>query len=303
MRIRSLFATGLAVVVVGVLVGIGAALLSTAGADRHPNAPSPDAASTAQPSASASKTAQPNATSSAKPATPTPTPEFADYVAIGDSYAAGMGGGNETGRCRRSPQSYPKVLAQTEDIRLTRTAACSGATTADVQRDQLDALSTEDDLVTLTIGGNDLDVAGLANTCAKGVTRSCQADFQESLTLLNVLPDRLAATYAKVVQAAPHARIVITGYPLLFVIPPTDNPEFSTFAVVNAATASMNQQIRDAVGKLKKNGANVAYAPISFAGHEFGTKEPWITTSGPDIFHPNAAGYRAMAKAIERVLD
>ncbi|HEY5224749.1 MAG TPA: SGNH/GDSL hydrolase family protein [Microbacteriaceae bacterium] len=301
MRIRSLFTIGLLVVVVGVLIGIGAAILSTAGTNRHPGSSSTDAAdaaSTARPTASAPKTAQPSAT----PATPTPTPAFADYVAIGDSYAAGMGGGSETGRCRRSPQSYPKVLAETQNIRLTRTVACSGATTADVQRDQLDALSAQDDLVTLTIGGNDLDVAGLAEACANGVTRSCQAKFQNSLTLLNVLPDRLAATYSKVVQAAPHARVVITGYPLLFEIPPTDSPEFSTFAVVNAATASMNQLIKAAVDKLKKNGANVAYAAVSFSGHEVCSKDPWITTSGPDVYHPNAAGYRAMAKAVARVL-
>ncbi|TAM70668.1 MAG: SGNH/GDSL hydrolase family protein [Microbacteriaceae bacterium] len=298
MRIRSLFTVGLAVVVVGVLIGVGAAVLSTAGAGHHPRTSSADAASTARPTASAPRTAQPSAT----PATPTPTPVFADYVAIGDSYAAGMGGGSETGRCRRSPHSYPKVLAETEDIRLTRTAACSGATTADVQRDQLEALSAKDDLVTLTIGGNDLDVAGLADACTKGVTRSCEAEFRNSLTLLNVLPDRLAATYSRVVQAAPHARVVITGYPLLFEIPPTDSPEFSTFAVVNAATASMNQLIKDAVDKQKKKGANVAYAAVSFAGHEIGSKDPWINASGRDAYHPNAAGYRAMAKAVERAL-
>ncbi|MEO8907465.1 MAG: SGNH/GDSL hydrolase family protein [Microbacteriaceae bacterium] len=309
MHTRSIFTIGLAVLVVGVLVGLGAAVLSMNGPNAHPGSASSSAASaapsnpTSTPRADATPS-KPGAANGVKPtASAGPTPVYSDYIALGDSYAAGMGGGSETGRCRRSPNSYPRLIGASSSVQLERTVACSGATTADVQRDQLAALGSRVGLVTLTVGGNDLDVATLADACARGLTRSCQTEFRTSLTLLNVLPDRLAATYGSVVKAAPTARVVVTGYPILFAIPQTDSPEFSTIAVVNAATASMNQLIETAVAKKKKSGANISYVPISFAGHEIGTKDPWITTSGPDIYHPNAAGYQAMAKAVARALQ
>jgi lysophospholipase L1-like esterase len=291
-RTRTILTIATAVFVVGVLAGISAAVLSVTYGGANPGS----SASAPAPNATAPKTQAPK--EGAPTTSAVPTPIYTDYVALGDSYSAGMGGGDETGKCRRSPNSYPRLLDENDRVVLTRTVACSGATTADVQRNQLSALSGQVNLVTLTVGGNDLDVATLADACARGVTQPCQTEFRNSLTLLDVLPDRLAATYGSVVKAAPDARVVVTGYPMLFAIPQTDSPEFSTIAVVNAATASMNQLIRKAVQKKRKSGADISYVGVSFAGHEIGSKQPWITTSGPDVYHPNAAGYQAIAAAV-----
>ena len=35
-----------------------------------------------------------------------------------------------------------------------------------------------------------------------------------------------------------------------------------------------------------------------FAGHGIGSKKPFINSDGVGAYHPNAAGYRAYAKAI-----
>jgi lysophospholipase L1-like esterase len=307
MRVRTILICGIAVVVVALLVGFGVVVTTSGHGDQggQPGAGQGSgdvhtAAPSASPSAHAKRTATPEPTE--LPATPKPTPAYGDYIALGDSYAAGMGSGDETGRCRRSPNAYPQVLDANKAFALQQTVACSGATTADVQRFQLSELDDTTDLVTLTVGGNDLNVAGLSEACARGVTSKCQAMFRTSLTLLNVLPDRLAATFSAVSKAAPNARIVVTGYPLMFKMPATDSPEFTTIAVANAATASLDQIIKNAVKKKRSDGLKIQYVAVDFAGYEIGDKTPWINATGRDAFHPTAAGSKAIAQAIEKAL-
>jgi lysophospholipase L1-like esterase len=309
MRGRTILMCGIAVLVVALLVGFGVVVATSGnggqgqGGQAATGQGSGDNGMTqpsTRPSAQPKRTAKPQPTE--LPATPSPTPAYADYIALGDSYAAGMGSGDETGRCRRSPNAYPHVLDANIAFSLQRTVACSGATTADVQRFQLSALSETTDLVTLTVGGNDLNVAGLSDACARGVTTKCPTMFRKSLTPLNVLPDRLRATFRAVAKAPPNARIVVTGYPLMFKMPATDSPEFTTIAVANAATASLDQIIKNAVKKKRSDGLKIQYVAVDFAGYEIGDKTPWINATGRDAFHPTAAGSKAIAQTIEKAL-
>ena len=299
--------SGIAVLVVALLVGFSIVISNSSRSGRdgarsgsaHTSAPSA-AATSGTSHTPVPRTALPRP--SEIPASPKPTPAYGSYVALGDSYAAGVGSGDEKGRCRRSPHAYPQVLNANPEIFLQRDVACTGATTADVQRYQLSALTDQTDLVTLTVGGNDLDVATLSDACAKGVTQSCETKFRESLTLLNVLPDRLAATFSAVAQAAPKARIIVTGYPLMFKMPSTDSPQFPTIAIANAATASLDQLIKNAVKKKRSDGVRIQYVAVDFAGHEIGDKTPWVNATGRDAFHPTADGSAAIAKAIATAL-
>jgi hypothetical protein len=45
---------------------------------------------------------------------------------------------------------------------------------------------------------------------------------------------------------------------------------------------------------------NIVYVDVTaqFAQHGIGSPVPFINATGPDAFHPNAAGYRAYADAI-----
>ena len=54
------------------------------------------------------------------------------YVALGDSVAAGQGGGDYVDACLRSPAGYPALLDAQPKVSLLRNAACTGATITDV---------------------------------------------------------------------------------------------------------------------------------------------------------------------------
>src|SRR3954471_15153979 len=106
---------------------------------------------------------------------------YSRYVALGDSYSAGplIPTTDLAGGCARSDHNYPSLLAARLHVARLVDVTCSGASTADlthVQRPfqgarvppQLDAVTPHTDLVTVGIGGNDLDLFGtLVATCTR----------------------------------------------------------------------------------------------------------------------------------------
>lgn len=242
-------------------------------------------------------------------ATPTPDPfpkrpltTSSRYVALGDSFAAGMGGGEETGKCRLSPNSYPDVFTRDSGVDFIVNAACAGATTADLLKHQLIALDDRTDLVTLSIGGNDLGVAAIAADCAAGRAVACRNELSAALSLLNVLPDRLTTVYDAVAEAAPNARIVVTGYALMYDNSDPNAADFGMATAINAATIGLNQTVKDAVEKQRAAGIPMTYVGVDFAGHGIGSAKPWINVSGVNAFHPTAAGYAEYARELVRLL-
>lgn len=266
------------------------------------------ASDSSRPAASTPASSAPQTTA---PPLPTPTSTLRTgtasdplrYVALGDSYSAGMGGGDEHGACVRSPNAYPKLLAQSNTITLARFAACSGATTDDVLADQLDALDPQVDLVTITIGGNDLSVSALPSACARGETPTCRAAVTTSVNLLNSLPHKLAKTYKAIAQAAPHARILVADYPLFYDLPTiTDktigSDQVSAAVAVDTAVASLDATIETAVQKQREAGTDIQFVDVSFGGHGVNSKHPWFVLKGLEAFHPTEAGYQRYAKTI-----
>ena len=239
--------------------------------------------------------------------TPTATDPLR-YVALGDSYSSGMGGGGEHGVCRRSPNAFPKQLAKSPTIELVDFAACAGATTMDVRQNQLDALNDSIDLITLTIGGNDLSVSALPSACADGETPTCKAAVATSVALLKTLPAKLTKTYAKIAQAAPNARILVADYPLFYDLPTVDAEDLSgrgrgaaalsAAVTVDTAVASLDATIEDAVQKQREAGTDIHFVDVSFNGHGVNAKKPWFVLGGVDAFHPTAAGYKRYAKVL-----
>ncbi|MBL1078939.1 SGNH/GDSL hydrolase family protein [Nocardia sp. 2] len=143
---------------------------------------------------------------------PPPPPAVHRYVALGDSGAAvGSLDRLQPGSppyCARAQDNYPSVLARTLNVAEFADASCSGAKTADMTapqygRDggpnpaQFDALTPDTDLVTLTLGANDIGVFNV-----------------------NVITDEQLATVRRNVgavldgihQRAPHATVVLTTY-------------------------------------------------------------------------------------------
>ena len=232
------------------------------------------------------------------------TPE-ADLVALGDSYAAGVGSGSRyraDDPCLRSPASYPAVVARSEGLALTL-AACSGATTADVLADQTRWLAGRTRYVTLTVGGNDLGFAPVLTTCAlPGWLGSCRAALAGSLsTLRGALPARLDAVLAAVRDRSPGATVVVTGYPRLF--GDDDCSALTFFSDAERSRLDAATDELDALVQTRTRAAGLRYVDPrpAFAGHAWCERPSFV--NGPGLprsssFHPTSAGHAAYADLV-----
>ncbi|HEY0559056.1 MAG TPA: GDSL-type esterase/lipase family protein [Frankiaceae bacterium] len=219
------------------------------------------------------------------------------YVALGDSYSAGLGADNDpsqatpltndydpaSGACQRAYNSYPHLVAQARGFTL-RDVACSGAdgrhildTSLDGEPPQLDAVTPDAAYVSLTIGGNDMGFGDLIHCiedteCAAGsasVTAAGQA-------ISDIVPGRVVAVLAGIRQHAPSAFVVATGYPRLF---PTSGDTGSCSAYLSPAEAALaedlrgrlNAQLRAAVAGA---GDRVRYADPDAPGSPFTATSP-----------------------------
>jgi lysophospholipase L1-like esterase len=237
------------------------------------------------------------------------------YVALGDSYAAGQGGGDYLNGCLQSPNGYPYLLDAEKRIHLRANVACTGAETSEVVSTQLSALNRGTRLVTLTVGAADLDLSGVLAACTAPIPTGCQLAIEQALALLSVscgggseqLRSDLTDLYAEVAEAAPNALIVVTGYPYLFEQPAEGDPNAMIINAVNSATAALNCTIQKAVADAQAAGLNIVYVDVTeeFVGHSIGgSGVPFVNPPGSGIgaFHPTIAGYVAYAEAISAAL-
>jgi lysophospholipase L1-like esterase len=233
------------------------------------------------------------------------------YVALGDSYAAGQGGGDEIRPCLQSPNGYPSLLDSKGRIDLRANLACTGASTSEVistQLPQLSELNKDIGLVTLTVGAANLNLSGVLSECTAPAPTNCTTLIGQAFAQLSVscgggseqLWTSLTELYAQVADAAPNALIVVAGYPYLFEPPAEGDPNAPIINAVNSATAALNCTIQKAVADAQEDGIDIVYVDVTaeFAGHGIGSKRPFINSDGLGAYHPNAAGYRAYAKAI-----
>ncbi|MGW3285295.1 SGNH/GDSL hydrolase family protein [Streptomyces sp. NPDC001002] len=264
---------------------------------------------------------------SASISTARPTARTVDYVALGDSYASGPGIPTQVDTaCARSDGNYPSLLAAARNWQLTD-VSCSGATTTALagpqgaQPPQLDALSADTDVVTLTVGGNDLGFSNNLATCA-GLTSKdptghpCQTFFTSDGTdrleqRVNDIAPKIAAALDAVRERAPYAKVVVVGYPDLF---PEDGVGCTGSAVPIAAGDFA--YLRDTEKKLNSmlasqasaNGAGYVDTYTPTVGHDMcrpaGERwiEPLVATAPAAPAHPNAQGQQAMAAAVENAL-
>lgn len=225
-----------------------------------------------------------------------------NYAALGDSYSSGVGASSYDldVSCQRSSRSYPPLWSAEHHPTSFEFTACSGAKTADVLLTQISALRPETDLVTITIGGNDAGFGPVMGTCTVATSDStCNAavDAAEAFERF-VLPSRLIRTYTAIRRAAPHARVIVLGYPRLFDLAPscTDPhaPNLSRRRKLNHGADVLNDVIYQAVSR--QSGFSFADVRDRFIGHGVCSADPWI--NGPSVptslgpYHPNQAGYR-----------
>lgn len=217
-----------------------------------------------------------------------------DYVALGDSYSAGVGAPGMGGICLQSPQGYPKQWAAAHQVSSYRSVACSGAVSSNVRDLQVYALNSRTDVVTITIGGNDVGFADAMITCTLKSTAACVAAVDEGRDYARTtLPGDLDATYADIHRRAPGAQVYVLGYPRLFEETAScpSGPSLTKRQVINQAADELGGIIADRVAAA---GFHYVDVRAAFAGHGICATTPWINPFALSIksFHPNAAGYR-----------
>lgn len=228
------------------------------------------------------------------PANADQPPPIALYVSLGDSYAAGQGAAAPLDACLRSTAAYPVLLDAEPRTNLLRQAACSGADIEDVMTTQLSQVNRGTTLVTITAGGNDLDVGQIYAYCVDPATQvecvQAVAQAGEKLASGQVGED-LFALIGAVAERAPNAAIVVTDYPILFadgLDPLTDT--------INLYTEELNAQIAGAVAAAYGAGIDVERASVveAFAGSEYPIGSPPLLGLDPNdavgFLHPTADG-------------
>ncbi|WP_020673294.1 SGNH/GDSL hydrolase family protein [Amycolatopsis nigrescens] len=255
-------------------------------------------------------------------------PRYRDYVALGDSYAsiASLLTVEDKVGCFRSADNYPHVLAAKLGVERLTDVSCGSATTAHMTEPQrtptlgtnpaqFDALRPETDLVTLTIGGNDLgfeSVIGqcgllsvtdpLGNPCERANRNPDGSDKVRRKIEQEVAP-RVAAVVRGIKERSPDARVLLVGY-LRWLPEATGCWPAVPLAQGDVPYATSLQQAL--VDVLAGNaGGNVsAFDPMPITGHDMcqapGTRwvEPVVPAAPTTPFHPNALGQRNLGERL-----
>ena len=284
------------------------------------------------------------------------------YVAMGDSYSSGEGTHNysyskETGdSCDRSPDAWPIQMSIEANaasqsgpnlsIGANELLACQGSTTDSIlgskvggqyqgtaingeaasELKQLNSYIAANggppSLISLTIGGNDVNFAGILKDCWLVGSVKCIPVLNNLINRLTTgrsdLIDQLAKTYSAISTTA-DSNIVVVGYPQIF---PTagnwlagvdsdhrcvwlDGDANGLFDRFDRAAADLDDDIAAAAEQ-----AGVEFAPDlhSLSGHELCTGDEWINAlnlSDAGVFngdraagHPTTTGQHAIATAV-----
>ena len=220
------------------------------------------------------------------------------YVALGDSYSSGVGTRtyiNDGSTCQRSVYAYPSLIAAARSYSLNF-RACSGAKISNVTSSQLSALTASTGYVTISVGGNDAGFTDVLTTCAQPAWLSnCNAAIDKAQGYINnTLPAALKKLYASIRSRAPHAKVVVAGYPRIF--NGEDCNAFTWFSPseetrLNQTANLLNSKLGTAAGTA---GFTMANPTTRFAGHAVCDSPEWLNgLSNPisESFHPNRAGH------------
>jgi lysophospholipase L1-like esterase len=247
------------------------------------------------------------------------------YVALGDSYTAApllAGQDNFSAGCFRSTDDYPALVARALDPRSFVNVSCYGASTYDMTHTeqtldranppQLSALSAADSLVTVQVGGDDIGFSRILGTCAVlSLTDPFGSPCEDHYA--GQLAQEIASTEPKITtlldsvrDRAPHARILLIGYPDIL---PVSGEGCWPWVLVARGDVSY---LRDTEIRLNAMlAAAAARAGVGYVGTYQGTighdacqpssvkwVEGLLPTELAAPMHPDAAGEQAMARLV-----
>ncbi len=261
------------------------------------------------------------------PGAASPGPSYQRYVALGDSFTAApyVPDTDLADGCLRSSGNYPALVAQRLDVAQLVDVSCSGADTTDLVRPQttfrdatvppqLDALTPGTDLVTLGIGGNDLDLfVTLLQTCVRmrglDPDGSPCGDYLDGQGTdldrqIDQIGRRVAGAVQRIHRRAPQATVLLVGYPRL--TPETGTcPRLLPLARGDYRLAGEVARSLSAAMSLAAERTGVGFIGLYDAsrGHDICSEDPWVngrlTDQGAALaFHPFASQMRAVAARI-----
>jgi len=254
-----------------------------------------------------------------------PAARAANYVALGDSYAAGplipnpllpLG-------CLKSSNNYAHLAAPGIGLAL-RDATCSGAETEDMTNPQgvdpdgpnppqFNSLNAETTVVSLTIGGNDIGFSEVAESCVtvNPFSHPCLDKFNAAgVDQLKARIDATAPLVAAVLQGikarSPGARIFVVNYPAIF--PETGYgcwPQmpigFQDVPYLRSTQKRLNSMLATqaaSAGATLVNWYGASIGHDACKGSSTRWVEPLVPTNAAAPIHPNKAGMVGGANAL-----
>jgi lysophospholipase L1-like esterase len=247
------------------------------------------------------------------------------YTVLGDSYAAGpliplplppFG-------CLKSSNNYGHIVQARKSYAEFRDASCSGAETEDMTNTQnvspgpnppqFDSLSTENALVTVQIGGNDIGFSSIAEDCVSLNPFGSPCKNQYTAGGVDEISRRIAETAPKVdavldgIRArSPQGRVLVVNYSAIF--PHTGYGCYPRMPVARGDVVYLRAKQEELNAMLAQqaaaNGAGLVDVYAASRGHSAcaasGTRwvEPYIPATAAAPLHPNLLGMRAMADLI-----
>lgn len=226
-------------------------------------------------------------------------PAFAageNYVALGDSYASGTGAGDygDSGDCLRSANAYPNLWTNANAPASFTFAACSGAVTEDVLNGQVNSLSADTTLVTISIGGNDAGFVDVITDCTLGSDQGCIDRVAEAKSFgTGTLPGRLDNVYSAITSKAPNAEVYVLGYPRLYKVPGECSVGLS-----DTKRAAINDGADTLAAVTAERAAAAGFTFVDmrspFTGHEICSSDRWLhslTWPVTNSYHPTQSGH------------
>jgi hypothetical protein len=252
----------------------------------------------------------------------------ATYTALGDSYAAGPLIPNQSLNplgCLRSDHNYAHLTASAKGLTLTD-VSCSGATTNDMTEaqnvepgpnpPQFNGLSAGTNIVSLTIGGNDIGFSEIIESCItyNPFSTPCKDKYDpgghdQLAERINNTAPKVAAVLQGIHARSPNARVFVVNYP--DILPsgsgcwPTVPLSFGDVPYLHATEERLNSMLATTAAA---NGATIVDWYSASIGHDSckGSSTRWVEPVIPGELaapvHPNKAGMAGAAAVLEAAI-
>lgn len=248
------------------------------------------------------------------------------YVALGDSFVAspltGMPVGLPSG-CGRTQNNYPRQVAAVLKPSVFVDRSCGGASTDDFfhpqdvlggpNMPQLDGVTPDTTLVTIGVGGNDVLLFGILQSCAH--VDMAQSDCADQIMpgdddplirRIARLAPKLDNVLAAIHQRAPRARVLVVGYPAVLPVSgtgcfpqlPLSDTEVAYFRDIQQRLNHLLENITKSRGDtfVDTYTTSIDHDPCQIDGIK------WVEGLSPDSpaasLHPNLRGQQGLASDV-----